>query len=63
MLVDDGGRAYVANFGFDSGKEEPRGGEFNEVRFDRVTTARLRVVFTNAGKARSGVTEVLVWRE
>jgi hypothetical protein len=40
--------------------EQPRGGQFNEVRFDAVKAAKVRVVFTHSGKSRSGVTEVLV---
>ena len=43
--------------------EQPRGGQFNEVRFDTIKTAKVRVVFTHSGKSRSGVTEVLVWGE
>jgi hypothetical protein len=42
---------------------EPIGGQFNEVRFDAAKTTKVRLVFTNRGKARSGVTEVLVWAE
>jgi hypothetical protein len=41
----------------------PAGGQFNEVRFDPAKTSKLRVVFTHAGKARSGVSEILVWPE
>ena len=43
--------------------EKPVGGQFNEVRFDRVKSSKVRVVFTHAGKARSGVSEMLVWNE
>jgi F5/8 type C domain len=43
--------------------EQPTGGVFNEVRFKAVTASKVRIVFTHAGKARSGVTEVLVWAE
>ena len=43
--------------------ERPAGGQYNEVRFEPVTAAKVRVVFTHAGKARSGVTEVFVWPE
>jgi hypothetical protein len=43
--------------------ETPAGGQFNEVRFDRVKTGKVRIMFTNRGEARSGVTEVLVWKE
>jgi hypothetical protein len=43
--------------------EKPTGGQVNEVRFNRVKAARVRVVFTHAGKARSGVSEILVWND
>ncbi|MFO0852550.1 MAG: discoidin domain-containing protein, partial [Gemmataceae bacterium] len=41
--------------------EKPAGGRFNEVRFVPVTATKVRVVFTHAGKTRSGVTEVLAF--
>jgi hypothetical protein len=41
----------------------PVGGQLNEARFDPVKTSKVRVVFTHRGKARSGVSEVLVWAE
>jgi hypothetical protein len=43
--------------------EAPTGGQFNEVVFAPVQGSRLRVVFTHRGKARSGLTEILVWEE
>ena len=43
--------------------EKPAGGQFNEVRFARVKASKVRVVFTHAGKARSGVSEIFVWPE
>jgi len=43
--------------------ETPAGGQWNEVTFDRVKTAKVRIVFSHAGKARSGVSEILIWRE
>jgi len=43
--------------------EKPTGGQFNEVKFDKATASKVRVVFTNAGKARSGVSEIFVWKE
>ena len=43
--------------------EKPTGGQLNEVRFDRVKAGKVRVVFTHAGKARSGVSEIMVWNE
>jgi hypothetical protein len=33
------------------------------VRFDRLRARKVRVVFTHAGQARSGVSEILVWNE
>ncbi len=41
----------------------PAGNKVNEVTFARVTTQKLRIVFTHQGKARSGVTELQLWRE
>ncbi len=41
----------------------PLGGVINSVRFDRVTAAKVRVLFTHQGQARSGVSEILVWKE
>jgi hypothetical protein len=43
--------------------EVPAGGQFNEVKFAPVRATKVRIDFTHAGKARSGVTEVLVWKE
>jgi hypothetical protein len=40
---------------------QPAGGQYNEVRFDKVRAAKLRVVFTNNGAARCGVSEIFVW--
>jgi hypothetical protein len=41
----------------------PQGGVWNEVRFAPTTSSKLRIVFENAGQARSGVSEVMVWNE
>ena len=41
----------------------PTGGALNTVAFDKVTTPKIRIVFTHQGKARSGVTELELWRE
>ncbi len=35
--------------------------EWNAATFPPVTSTKLRIVFTNNGNARSGVTEVMVW--
>jgi hypothetical protein len=43
--------------------EKPAGGTRNTVTFPRVETAKVRVVFTHQGKARSGLTEIEMWRE
>lgn len=43
--------------------EQPLGGQWNEVRFDPVKTAKLRVVFVHKGQARSGVSELHVWND
>ncbi len=43
--------------------EKPTGSQFNEVRFDAVKAGKVRVVFTHVGKARSGVSELFVWKE
>ena len=42
---------------------EPAGGTMNTIRFPKLATAKLRILFTNKEKARSGVTEVEVWEE
>lgn len=41
----------------------PVGGRVNTVKFTKVTTQKVRVVFTHKGKSRSGVTEIEVWKE
>jgi hypothetical protein len=41
----------------------PVGGQLNEVRFTRVETNKVRLVFTHKGKAKSGISEVLIWPE
>jgi hypothetical protein len=41
----------------------PVGSAVNTVTFPTQTTSKFRVVFTHSGKARSGVTEILAWRE
>ena len=57
------GKAWRGVTGAKQSPENPTGGQFNEVRFDRVTASKVRVVFTNAGQARSGVSEIQVWNE
>ncbi len=43
--------------------EKPAGSQWNSATFPPITSEKLRIVFTNAGAARSGVTEVMVWNE
>lgn len=43
--------------------EQPRGDQWNEVRFDPMKATRLRIVFQHRGAARSGVSEVMVWND
>jgi hypothetical protein len=42
---------------------KPVGSTVNTVTFPRQTTTKFRVVFSHNGRARSGVTELLVWRD
>jgi len=42
---------------------KPVGSAVNAVSFPKVTTTKFRVVFTHKDKARSGVTEILAWKE
>jgi hypothetical protein len=41
----------------------PTGSAINTVTFAHVKTQKLRVLFTHRGEARSGVTEIEVWKE
>lgn len=43
--------------------ERPVGGVMNEVSFPPRKAAKVRITFTHRGKARSGVSEVLVWEK
>jgi hypothetical protein len=43
--------------------EKPAGGQFNEAAFDPVAASKVRAVFTHRGKARSGVSEMFVWKD
>ena len=42
---------------------EPAGGQWNSATFAPTTTSNLRIQFTNRDRARSGVTEVMVWNQ
>ena len=41
----------------------PVGGAVNTVTFPKLTTTKFRVVFNHKGQSRSGVTEILAWKE
>jgi hypothetical protein len=41
----------------------PIGSAVNTVTFPKQTAAKVRVVFTHQGQSRSGVSEILVWKE
>ena len=43
--------------------EKPKGSAKNSATFEKVTSPKIRVVFTNSGKARSGLTEFEVWEK
>jgi hypothetical protein len=43
--------------------ERPAGGQWNEAKFMAVKTLKVRVVFQHRERAKSGVTEVLIWPE
>jgi hypothetical protein len=43
--------------------EIPAGSQWNRATFAPITSSKLRIVFTNSGDARSGVTEVMIWNE
>lgn len=49
--------------GFNCSPQQPTGNQWNSARFNPVSASKVRIVFTNQGKARSGVTEVMVWNE
>ncbi|MBM4096226.1 MAG: discoidin domain-containing protein [Planctomycetes bacterium] len=49
------GAAWKPVTGIRKSPARPAGGRFNEAGFDRVESTKVRVVFTHAGKARSGV--------
>ncbi|HUY34270.1 MAG TPA: discoidin domain-containing protein [Pirellulales bacterium] len=57
------GNTWQAVTSVGNSPEKPMGSQFNEVRFDRVKASKARVLFTHAGKARSGVSELLIWNE
>lgn len=43
--------------------QQPTGSQWNTARFSPVTSNKVRILFTNHGEARSGVTEVMVWND
>ena len=57
------GQSWEAVANVEKAPEKPAGSQWNSARFAPVLRAKLRILFTNAGNARSGVTEVMVWNE
>ncbi len=57
------GSRWVDAAGQKKSPEQPVGGQWNEVRFRKVKASKVRVVFVHKNKARSGVSELLVWAE
>ncbi len=43
--------------------EQPLGSQWNDARFDPVTSSKVRIMFTHRGQSRSGVSEVLIWND
>ena len=41
--------------------QQPTGNQWNTASFTPVNSSKVRILFTNQGKARSGVTEVMIW--
>jgi F5/8 type C domain len=58
---DDNINAWIAVKSPTKSPSQPVGGQYNQIHFDRVRTAKVRVVFVHRGPARSGVSEMLVW--
>ncbi len=61
--IQIGNKAIGNRREFHSHPQRPTGNQWNTARFTPVTSSKVRIVFTNQGKARSGVTEVMVWNE
>jgi hypothetical protein len=55
------GVAWKDVAGIKRSPEKPAGGQWNEARFEKVRTVKLRVFFTHKGKAHSGVSEMMIW--
>jgi hypothetical protein len=55
------GSAWKDAAGQKKSPETPAGGVRNTVTFAQVKAAKVRVVFTHQGKARSGLSEIEVW--
>jgi hypothetical protein len=57
------GDRWVDVKGVKKSPETPKGSAKNSATFEKVTSQKIRVVFTHAGKARSGLTEFEVWEK
>jgi hypothetical protein len=43
--------------------EMPTGGMINTVNFEPATATKVRIMFTHNGRARSGISEILIWND
>jgi hypothetical protein len=57
------GERWVDVKGLKKSPETPKGSAKNTASFEKVTSQKIRAVFTNSGKARSGLTEFEVWEK
>ncbi len=57
------GQAWESVQDISRSPEKPAGSQWNTATFAPVTSEKIRIVFTNHGNARSGVTEVMVWND
>ena len=57
------GERWVDVKGLKKSPETPKGSAKNTATFEKVTSRKIRAVFTNSGKARSGLTEFEVWEK
>jgi hypothetical protein len=57
------GSKWLAIEGVEKNPPRPTGGAINEARFPPIKTSKIRVTFKHKGRARSGLSEILVWPE
>ncbi len=63
VLEQWAGETWTPISGQSKNPTTPAGSTINTITFPTVTAAKLRAVFTHQGRARSGVTEMTVWKE